>query len=235
LKEQVNLEYTQLALIIILMGMTVVVVGFLDVILVILGCDVALIVAVLPLGERTHKLMKKKESKSLIKVESPLNWLKSCAIFAFVSIIAGLCYETMNIIGIESNAPIFGNPSLLIFAISFFVLALIHILRITVFMIDPASKANIFAGKLIYKALQISMQVILLFFLASLQVFNGLIFPLIINGIVLQNIFPIPLQFVFHFWKQVKRWDWAIMFSFFSPWIIIIIVGTMLQIGIKLV
>jgi hypothetical protein len=253
-REKANTKYTQLASIIILMGVAIVVVGFSDVILVILPCDVAMLLAVFAFEQRTRTLMKRKESKPLIQFESPLNWLKNCALFSFVSIIAGLGYETMNIVGIESNAPIVGNWSLLFFAIAFFVIGLIYILRITVFMIDPASKTNIFAGKLIYMVLEVGMRVILLSFVVILQFFNGSIFSLIIKGTVLQNIFPTPiailyastivLSFIamvpltytimFRLRQQVKRWGWVVMASFFSPWFILIIASALLSIGIKL-
>jgi hypothetical protein len=217
--------------------------------------DVAIIVAVLTIGQNTRDIMRRRESKPLIQSESPLAWIEFCILASFLSILTSLVYVFMNGFSIATDAPIIGNQSLLVFSISFFLMGLIYLVRTAIFLVHPSSRANIFAGKLIYRVADVSMRVILLSFVAFVQVFNGLMFQLIVPNPVLQRIFstpitilyaftivlsfigmvPIACGIVFHPYQQVKRRDLVFIASFLSPWIVFSIIGTLLSIGIKLV
>jgi len=238
-----------------LIAVTVELVGFSDIALVILTCDVGILVAVLTFEQRTRKLMKQKESKALIKFESPLDWLKSSTIFAFVSLMSSLTYEIMISLSIETNFPVFGNNSLLFYTIGFFIFGVIYLVRTAIFMIDPSSKANIFVGKIIYMSIIAIIKVGLLGFVALFQYINALMFSLFIQGNILQQIMPEPIMILyaltivfsfvgmvpltygiaFRLDKKMNRLEIVAIMLFVSPWVVLFTVNGLISLGIKLV
>ena len=137
---------------------TINVIGFSDVNLVLLAADIMMILSVLPLEQRIHTLMKRRESKALLISESPITWLKIISRFSGFSFFLSLGYELSTRLNwVPDNPPI--NYSLLALGLFLFIFALIYVLRIAEFMIDPSSKINIFAGKMILKTLTFVGQV----------------------------------------------------------------------------
>ena len=67
-------------------------VGFAELVIAILPVDGGIIFTAMALEKRIKSLMKNKESKPLVKVESPLFWLKTCIVFSSFSLLASLAY-----------------------------------------------------------------------------------------------------------------------------------------------
>lgn len=239
---------------IMLMVATAVLVGFTELILAIIPCDVAIILAVLTFEKRTRTLMRKKESKQLSNVESPIDWLKGCTVFSALSLLASLAYVIFNVLNIEIVFPFVANNSLLIYTIGFFIFAIIGLVRTAVFILEPSSRANVFAGKLIYLALKIFIKISLLSFIAVFQFLNATLFSSTVQSIVLQELIPSVIRIVYATTiilsfvgaipimysiivkqdEKTSRWDWITSILFLLPWVVLFIIGVLMRVGINL-
>lgn len=254
MRNETNGKYTPLVIVILFFGM-IIVLGLTESAVIIFGGDLALIgivFTVFTVEQKIRTMMKRKESKPLIQYESPITWLKACLLLSSISALTSLACILMSNLPTEINVPIIGNQSLLAYSIVFFIMGFIELIRLGVFMIDPSSKANIFAGKLIHKVLDISMRVIQLSFIVCIQVLNGLMLMQIIQ-IPLQQLFstpitilyastivlsfigtiPLTIAVVLHPYQHIKRRGWVAVAFFLSPWIVLAIATTLLRIGIK--
>jgi hypothetical protein len=237
------------------MAVVIALVGFSEINLVILAGDIAMVLAVLPLEQRTRTLMRRKDSKTLLQFESPLQWLKICTRFSLVSLLSSLAYGII-ISGLDigvDKPPIEGY--MLSFAIAFFLFGFLYIARIAEFLIDPSSKMNIFAGKAIMMMMDVGIRLALLVAIAWFQIVNGIILYQIIQGIFVQNatLQPITILYAFtlilsfvgmvplawstvvHLKEPIRSWTLVALTSFISPWVLLAIVSLLLRIGIKLI
>lgn len=240
---------------ILLMLVVIALVGFSEINFVILGGDIAMVAVVLPLEQRIRALMRRRSSKALLQSESPLNWVTACTRFSFVSLLSSLAYALITSgVNIGVNNPPIGNY-IIVFAIGFFLFGFVYIIRIAEFLVNPSSKTNIFAGKAIKIGVEVAIRVVILMFIASFQIFNGIMFHQIIQAVFTQNIILRPIQVLytftlissfvgmfpiingtmFHLKERVSRWGWVAVVSFVSPWMLLIVVSLLLQLGIKLV
>ena len=139
---------------------------------------------------------------------------------------------------------------MLFFGIAFFVIGILYVGRTGIFLFDQSSKANIVAGKIIYWGLEIGIRIMALSFVVFLQIFNVIMFSLIVQGIAFGSItipyaFTIILSFVgmipvtwsvlVRLRKQVRRWDWVAVIIFMSPWLVLIASAILSIVGIRLV
>ena len=200
------------------------------------------------LEKRIKSLMKNKESKPLVKVESPLFWLKTCIVFSSFSLLASLAYLIINSLEIITDLPLINNTSLIIFTVGFFLVAIVHLVRTGVFMVDPTSKTNIFAGKVVYFGIEVGFRIVLLAFVGFMQFANLLMFDILIQQVTTQPILliyaitiilsfigmlPIIHGILFRLTKQARRSDWIGFFLFSAPWIFLIISSILIWAGIK--
>lgn len=247
----VNSKYLPLTLWIILLVVCLVVAGFSDFNLVMIGIDLAMVIALLPIRKEINTQMNKKESKKILKGESPIQWSTNIVLFSILSFFSLMLYEIITRTDLIINVQL--NNSLLIFGITFIIFGFVSLCRLTVFVFEPASKGNIIAGKIIYLFSQIGIRFILISFIFVLQVFNLLMLGGSLSGASLRTspltpmvlvylgtivlsfiaMFPIIYNLIFHLTKQVKRLDWAIIVAFFSPWLVFTIIAVFLFFGIK--
>jgi len=155
----------------------------------------------------------------------------------------------VNFLGVGNN-PIIGY--LLFFSIGFFLLGLFFTVRIIWFIIDPSSRVNILVGKAIITTADIGFRFVVIVFITFLQVFNGIMLYLVLryalvlhlqlnpfpiaylSTLVLSFIVMIPLSHavIFRLMKQIRFRDWITIFCFFSPWIVLIVYGLLLRVGV---
>jgi hypothetical protein len=211
----------------------------------IFAADVGLFVMAIFIAPEIKKAMRNKASKELLSLESPLNWLKSSTLFFVLSTLSSLGYGIIDVsnIGVESNQTVgYLIGDLFIFSVVLFILGLLFTFRIIWFIIDPASKSNILAGKLLKTVIFVGVRGIFAICIIFFQLINGLMLGLILNLIfvsheavnpfvfvylptlVLSFIAVIPFLYrtVFHFDEKNRIRDWAIVFCYFSPWIVVI-------------
>lgn len=257
LKHGANDKYTPsgIGIVTLLMAVVIALVGFSDINLVILAGDIAMVIAVLPLEQRTRTIMKRKDSKTLLQFESPLQWLKICMRFSSASLLSSLAYgiiaSGLNI-GVN-NPPI--ESDMLFFAIAFFLCGFLYIIRVAEFLIDPSSGTNIFAGKAIKLILDVGVRLALLASIAWFQIINGIFLYYIIYIVFVQNMVLQPITILYAFllalsfvgmvpvaWsvvirlkEPIRRWGWVALACFVSPWILQIVATILLHVGIKLV
>jgi len=230
------------------------VVGFSEINLYIFAGDIGLLVTAVLFAQEIRKVIrttKNKNSKELLRFESPLTWLKfSTETFVF-SLLSSLAYGIANPenLGVGNN-PIIGY--LLFFSIGFFLLGLFFTVRIIWFIIDPSSRVNILVGKAIITTADIGFRFVVIVFITFLQVFNGIMLYLVLryalvlhlqlnpfpiaylSTLVLSFIVMIPLSHavIFRLMKQIRFRDWITIFCFFSPWIVLIVYGLLLRVGV---
>ena len=143
---------------------------------------------------------------------------------------------------------------MLSFCLAFFVFAIIYLVRITVFIVEPSSKGNILAGKIIRAFTNIGLRATFTVFLITVQIPNVIVLYAILQETTTQTLskaiiflygFTIIISFVgtiiiaynviFHLTRKIKRWDYVALVSFASPWVLLIILGIFLDFGIKVV
>ena len=78
-----NAKYIPLVIMTMLTVAVIIVVGLSELVLAIIPCNVGILIAVLTFEKRIRTIMRRKESKILVKHESPLNWLKGATMFSF--------------------------------------------------------------------------------------------------------------------------------------------------------
>lgn len=257
MKNGVNDKYAPsgIGIVILFMAVVIALVGFSEINLVILAGDIALVIAVLPLEQRIRTLMRRKDSKILLQFESPLQWLKICTRFSFVSLLSSLAYGIFaSGLNIGVNYPPI-ESSMLVYAIAFFLFGFLYIIRIAEFLIDPSSRTNIFAGKAIKIILNVGIRLALLASIAWFQIINGIILYYIIHAVFVQNIIlqpitilyafmlilsfvgmvPVAWSVVVHLNEPVRRRYWVALASFASPWVLQIVATILISVGIKLI
>ena len=218
-------------------------------VLFILGIDIA-VFAALAFQEKLPKL-DKKHSAMYSKYESPTSWLKICVLSLLFSTMAGGVYSIFHIFGVQTDAPIISNNSLLWYTIVFCLFGWMYIFRFLYFRLNPSSKANIIVGKLIHHILEILVRVAILSVMAFFQVINGLMLYFIITGAILQNVYPTPFGIlyacaiivsfvgmvpivhaaIFRLKEKISRRGWISIIAFSSPWILFFSVGIWAIIG----
>jgi hypothetical protein len=245
-------KYKLIPIVVMLMAVIYLVVSLSEINWGIFGADIALFgMAVLFIPE-IRKLIRRKDSRELLRHESPINWLKISTISFLYSILSSVAYGLVNVtnVGFEYNPPII--EYLLIFCVAFFLFGLLYTVRVIWFIIDPASKANITAGKVIEKTITIGVKIILISFISVLQIFNGIMLYLILDAIfvihgmltwfaiaylptlILSFIATIPNLhgILFRLKQETRIRDWIVIFCFYSPWIVLIISTFLLKVGI---
>jgi hypothetical protein len=249
--ERIIDKYTLIPIVVMLMAVTYLVVGLSDVNIGILAGDIALFAMAVIFAQEIRKAMKTKASKELLKSESPLDWLKLSIEFFVFSLLSSLVYGIVNVqdVGIESNPLIEYS---FVFCITFFLLGLLCTVRITWFIIDPSSKANILAGKILKTTVDIGFRAIIGTFIVFFQIFNGIMLYLVLGLIFVLHTAPTPIELVylptlvlsfvavipllyeviFRFSKKTRSRYWVSMLFFFSPWILLITNGLLLHAGI---
>ena len=213
--------------------------------------DIGLLVTAVLFAQEIKKVMKGKDSKELLSHESPITWLKASTEYFVFSLLSSLVYAFVNVenVGLENNLLI---EYLLIFCVLFFLAGLLYTVRIIWFIIDPASKANILAGKVLTTTKSVGIRIILLTFVAFLQIINTLLLLTILRFIfVTHTVLPIieiiylptsamsliatiPLSdlLLSHLGEKIRRRDLIVYFCFFLPWFILIINNLLQRFGI---
>jgi hypothetical protein len=225
--------------------------GLSDVSLYIFGGDLALLVTAVVFAEQLRKVMKRKESETLLHLESPMEWLKAYTkCFAF-SLLSSLGYGIANIqtSGIESNPLI---QYLFIFSVFFFLLGFLHTIRILWFIIDPSSNANIVAGKVMKKVPEIVVKGSIVLAIVFFQFINGItLYSYSINIYVIQwtqfpilylylptlilsflTVIPFLYETIFHSEGNPRFRYWVFTLCTFSPWFVNIAYTLLLRIGL---
>lgn len=225
--------------------------GFSEVNLYVFAGDLLLLVTAVLFAQEIRKVIRNRDSRELLRSESPFNWLKFSTITFVFSLLSSLAYGITNPenLGIGTN-PIMGY--LLFFSIGFFLLGLFYTVRIIWFIIDPSSRANILIGKAIQTTADIGIRVIILVSIAFFQVFNGIMLYAVLHGVfvvhlpltpfvimylptlALSFIAMLPLShiIIFHMEEQIRFRDAVVFFCFFSPWIILVGYSLLLTAGI---
>ncbi len=177
------------------------------------------------------------------------------SLFSFLSLISGFAYLFLNAFNVITEIPIISNSHLLIFTIGFFILNLIFVLRTIIFILKPTSKANFFVGKVIYRLLDTLFKIIFLISVAIFQYINFGMLSLIIHNSVLPQIMSEPIaiiygltivlsffgvvffveKVIFHPMEKMTKKDWFFISFFSLPWVILSIVGVLINLGITLV
>ena len=226
-------------------------VGFSEINLYVFAGDILLLVTAVLFAQEIRKVIKNRNSKELLRFESPFNWLKFSTLTFVFSLLSSLTYGIANPenLGIGNN-PIF--EYLLLFSIGFFLLGLFYTVRIIWFIIDPSSRANILVGKAVTTTADIGIRVIILASIALFQVFNGIMLYLFLRYVfvlhlplnpfaimylptlVLSFIAMIPFShiIIFHIKEQIRFRGGIGFFCFFSPWIVLIGYSLLLTAGI---
>jgi len=234
-----------------LMAMIYLVVGLSDFNLAILAGDIGFIVTAVFFVPEIKKVMRTRESKELLRLESPLNWLKSMTTFFVLSLLSSFVYGFANVpnVGVEFNLII---QYLFIFCVIFFLFGLLYTVRIIWFIIDPASKTNILAGKVMKTIVASGTKIILVSFISFFQIINGLMLYLILNLFFVAHVAITPFHIVYLFTlvlsfialipclhliifrlnKENRIRDWIVLFCLFSPWIALITYNLLLEAGI---
>lgn len=246
-----NNKYISPSLLIVFLAVVIALVGLSEINLVIFASDIAMVLAILPLEQRIRTVMKKEESKVLLQSESPLKWVTTCTRLSLVSLLSSLAYGVITgnaYIGVANppiESPIFGM------AILFFLFGFIYIIRIAEFLIDPASKANVFAGKAITMVLDVGFRIAFIVPIALFQIFNGIILYQILQGVLSQNVvlspltilytftlilsfvgmIPVAWMTVFHLKEPVQPRLWIALIGFISPWILLMVVTILIRLG----
>ncbi len=213
--------------------------------------DIVLLVTAVLFAQEIKKAVKVKASKELLSHESPIDWLKASTKYFVFSLLSSVVYMFVDVqnIGLENNLLI---GYLLIFCVIFFLAGLLYTVRIIWFIIDPASKANILAGKVLITTKSVGIRIILLSFVLFLQAINVLLLVMILGFIfvnhtalapiamiylptsVMSLIATIPLSYliVFRVEENLRVRDWIIDFCFFLPWILLISYNLLLRLGL---
>ena len=253
-KETTNSKYLPFALMIVIVVVTLIVTGFADLVSWIFAGNIAMLCVVVLLEERTRKAMKSKDAQEIVKFESPIAWLKFCLLFSTLSLLTSIGYTVITDLGVQTDMPIFGNNYLLFFTVGFFCFAILLFLRASLFIIDPSSKFNISAGKIIYKVVDAGFRITVLVSLLLFQIFNGLMLWLIIEGLLAHvfatpilviyaltiimsfiAIIPIFYNIILHPKKHINRLGVVTLFIFYSPWFVLIGIGLLLQLGLNVI
>jgi hypothetical protein len=218
---------------------------------IILAIDAGAVIGTLVLVRpEIEKAMKKSRDKELLRKDPPLDWLNNSNRFFGLSLFASLAYLIMVSFNFGVGAMPFGSDSMLFFSLAFFVLAIIHLFRISEFIHSPSSKANMTVSRIYYWFAEIGFRVSFMGFIITIEVFNGLMFYLILVGLMhnitlfgimfdsaviisFATVFPIGLNTLFHPRKQANRKDSAIFVIFYLPEIVLIVAGFLLIMGFK--
>jgi hypothetical protein len=225
--------------------------GFSEISLWIFAGDIGLLVTAVLFAQEIRKVIKNRNSKELLRFESPLNWLKFSTQTFVLSLLSSLAYGIANPenLGVGSN-PIIGY--LFFFSIGFFLLGLFYTVRIIWFIIDPSSRTNILVGKAIKTTVDVGFKAVIIVFIGFLQGFNGSmlylfhLYPSVLysplnpfaitylSTLVLSFVVMVPLlrRVVFHLKEQIRFRDWVTIFCFCSPWIVLIGYSLLLMAGI---
>ena len=216
------------------------VVGISELNLVILAGDLALFLTIPVFAQEIKKVMRKNASKALLKQESPLNWVKTCAKFAVFSLLASLAYGIVNgrlILNQQQNVDF-----LFYFGIIFFLIGLLQAVRLIWFIVDPTSTSNIFAGKFLLTTSKYGLRAITVSFIGVLLISNGFMLyqiysivfeqnlPLTIFGLIylftlilsFVTVIPTTYSVVFHLEDKVSPWYLVAVIAFISPWVLLI-------------
>ncbi|MGD0977667.1 MAG: hypothetical protein ABR962_00845 [Candidatus Bathyarchaeia archaeon] len=249
--ERIIDKYTLIPIVAMLMAVIYLVVGLSEVNIGIFAGDIGLLVTAVLFAQEIRKAMKNRASKELLRHESPIDWLKASTKYFVFSLLSSLAYGFVNVqnVGVENNPVI---EYLLIFSVGFFLFGLLYTVRIIWFIIDPASKANILAGRVLKTTRAIGIRLVYVSFILFLQVFNGIMLYLILSLIfvthtalttfaivylptlILSFIAAIPYLhlIIFRLNEKARIRDWIATFCFYIPWIVLVTYSLLLRAGI---
>jgi hypothetical protein len=225
---------------------------FTMIVLGIFGADIALIGgSLLAVRPQVDKAMTKIPSKSFFSFGTPLDWLNNSLRFFTISFFASLAYLIMTTANIGVGTMPLGSDNMLFFSIIFLVIGVIFVIRTTEFIHSPYSDNNFNAAKITYWFIQIGLQVSLLVFVSITQILNlllfypllqGLIHKLSIFSIVFNSsvvlsfiaMFPFVWAILFRLRENFTLRDFGILVCFFSPFIVLSVLGALIIMGFNL-
>jgi hypothetical protein len=233
-----------------LIAVVYLVVGLAEFDFVIFAGDIGFIAVVVALAQETRKIMKHKESKELLRNESPINWLKFSIEFFVFSLLSSLVYGFTAVETLSNQYAILIDYAVVI-TVMFFLGGLIWTVRIIWFNIDPASKGNIRAGKLMKTTAFVIVRAIFAFGILFLESINGLVFyflfPLIYTSLTLPLVVylsalgasfvatvPMTYMFMFRLNEKLRVRDYVASFFYFSPWIVLMAISLLIRMGITI-
>ena len=218
----------------------------------VLTACMGIIIALFPAEHRTRQVMKIKASAEVLKLESPISWLKTTLLFSCISILSGLLYAVINNIDIGISITSMGNY-LLFATLLFFGIALLYLVRITWFVFEPTSRNNILTGKVLLALSKYGPTAIAMIVIAMVQIFNLIFLNELVQTGISQGLriagyiyavtiilsfvgmFPSIWQFLFRLNEKIRRRDAFAFFIFSLPWIYLAIIGLLVSMNFELI